>query len=383
MSISKKTSFGSLSRAFTERNIPVLIINPKLPYIFQAGLGCRQKRFRGSEFNNSPGYILTGNKKKTNKFLFENKLPIAKSIFVKKEATLEKAVNTIGFPCVIKPANTSSGGKGVTVNIKNLGKAKQAFTEAMSCLPGIKGVMVEEMIKGSDHRILVFKNRVIGALKRTPAHIVTDGKNSIAEIVKNENKKREEKKSAYLKPIKIDALSVKVLESQKYNLSDIPPAGKTVWLRFNANISTGGETTNVTDLVNKETAAICCLATRILGMDIAGIDIITTDINKPLNATQGRIIEINNHPGLDGHIKPVHGKPINVANIISESFFCDHEESWIPITFKGKKIIKQAVLEKHIDSRPQKVYQSKKVITKPGYNLRTYLLDPLTTSVEL
>ena len=383
MSLNKKTSFGSLSKAFTNRNIPVLIINPKLPYIFQAGLGCQQKRFRGSEFNNSPGYIFTGYKKKTNQFLFDNNLPVAKSFFVKTPDNLEKIINKIGFPCVIKPANTSSGGKGVTVNVKNLAKAKQAFAEAMSCLPGIKGVMVEEMITGADHRILVFKNRVIGALKRTPAHIKADGKNSIADIVDAENKKRAEKKGAYLKPIKTDDLSLKVLESQGYNLSDIPPAGKTIWLRSNANISTGGETTNVTALVNKDTAAICCLVTRILGMEIAGIDIITTDINKPLSETGGKIIEVNNHPGLDGHIKPVHGDPINVAKIISENFFPNPIRSWIPIISQKEKIAKIELLNKSLNLSPKKVYQYKKVITKPCYNLRTYLLDPLTTAIEL
>jgi len=282
MEVSKKTSASNLTLAFAKRKIPVLVINPRIPYIFQAGLGCKQKRFRGSEFNESPGYIFSGYKRKVNRFLLDNGQPVAKSYFVKTPENLDKAINKIGYPLVIKPANTASGGKGVTANITNESQVKEAFEYGMNCMPGIKGVMVEEMLTGDDYRVLVFANKVIGVLKRTPARITGDGQRTVQEIIDDENKKRENKENVYLKKIKIDPLTEKILAQQGLSLCDKTEKGQEIVLRTNANISTGGETENFTEKINPEISETCKKVSRLTGLIIAGVDLITTDISRPL-----------------------------------------------------------------------------------------------------
>lgn len=376
-----------ITPAFDRRNIPTIFL-ADIPSVVQAGYGCKQKRFWYSEINAVPGYKLSSNKEATLALLRQAHIPVAKGFACDKAEEISEILTSLKYPLVVKPATGTYGGQGVAVNLQTENEVKKCFQTAIKLS---RKVLIEEFIPGDDYRVLVLGGKVIAAAKRTPAAITTDGKTSINDLIESENIRRS-KITGFAKNtqrvIKIDETTNRALEIQGYNLKSVPPAGEKILVRLNANISTGGESHNVTDIVHPKTKEICRRAARLIGLEIAGIDIITTDISQPLETNGGRIIEINNCPGLTLHIFPNHGDSIDVPKIIANYLVPDPKEAWIPITINQKNCTDSREVEKHYHDLPQKVVQisspeKEKTITKPEFPVLIYLLDPLTKAIDI
>ena len=193
--------------------------------------------------------------------------------------------------------------------------------------------MVEQFAPGDDYRLLVVGDRVVAAARREPAKVVGDGQHSIEELVRkvNEDPRRGDDHATALSKIHLDAVALQVLAEQGFTPYCIPPAECRVLIRRNANLSTGGTATDVTDLVHPAVAARAIEAARVIGLDIAGVDVVAQDIGRPLEDQWGVIVEVNAAPGLRMHLEPSAGKPRPVGEAIIDTLFAEGESGRIPI----------------------------------------------------
>jgi cyanophycin synthetase len=378
---------GSIISSLQKKNIPTL--NVANPYHSQMGYGKNGRRRIYSNLNSSPPSILSEDKFKTKVFLNNHGLPVPKGFLVKNESLIKDICKQMSFPIVLKPTD-SIWGKGVTTNINSVSEASKAFLETNK---QFSNLLFEEEVAGDDHRLLVINGKFVAAMKRIPPEVTGDGILTIRQLIISENRKRKInlKNNPYrLGQIKIDYNTPSVLSKQNLSLSSVLTKGRKVRVRMNANIKTGGKGINVTEKVHPSLIEISERAARLVGLFVAGVDIITKDISLPIKEGGAKITELNNEPGIDIHIYPYKGKPINVADIIVDSVFPDPDQAWIPIYINGKISKNQEEINKHLSEKPVKVTQlheigSKKelMIKSPSHKLITYLLDPLTTSVYL
>ena len=194
-------------------------------------------------------------------------------------------------------------------------------------------VLCERHIRGADHRLLVVGDRVVAAALREPAQVFGDGEATVAELVERVNRdpRRSDGHGTVLSLIKLDAIALAILAEQGQTPDSVPAAGTRVLLRNTANLSTGGTATDVTDLVHPEVAARAVDAARVVGLDIAGVDVLAQDIRVPLEAQGGAVVEVNAGPGLRMHLEPSSGRPRPVGEAICELLFPPGEDGRIPI----------------------------------------------------
>jgi len=267
--------------------------------------------------NSQPACFIANNKFLTKSVLRSHKIPFPKSWLVRtpKEARkviLEKNL----FPCVLKPAKGAHGNK-VFANIESL----KEFDEVLPLVfntPGKKNVLVEEFIKGKDYRLLVIGDKVPAVIERAPAHVVGDGFSNIRQLVKkfNQNPLVGERYEKPLCKIRINGEIKRNLKKQNKKLTYIPQKREKVFLRQNANISTGGISKDVTDEVSYKLKKIAIEAAKAIGIVITGVDII---YNEQLN--KAYVLELNDCPGIDIHHCPVFGQSRKVASNIIEFLF--------------------------------------------------------------
>lgn len=267
--------------------------------------------------NPQPACFIANNKYLTKNILKLFDIPTPESWFVRSPKAARKVVleNNL-FPCVLKPAKGAHG-HGVYANIETL----KEFDEILPLVfdtPGKKNVLVEQFIKGKDYRLLVVDDKVSAVLERIPAHVIGDGKNSIEKLIEIFNSsplvgKRYEKPLCKIVP---NGEIGRNLKKQNIKLSSVPKKNQKIFLRQNANISTGGIGRDATDEVGKEIKEMAIKAARAIGMVITGVDIIYDDANnKPY------VLELNDTPGIDIHHFPVYGKPRDVAGDIVDYLF--------------------------------------------------------------
>jgi len=212
--------------------------------------------------------------------------------------------------------------------------------------------VVESFKEGADYRILVIGSKMVAASLREPAQIIGDGVCSVSQLVASVNKdpRRAESHAGVLSPIPLDPISLAVLASQGLALDSIPDKGAKVLIRKNANLSTGGTAKDVTDLVHPQVATLAISAARQLGLDISGVDIITSDISKPLSETNGAVVEVNAGPGLRMHLEPSEGQGRPVGKAIVSMLFPKPAKALIPviaiISNKGSSSITESVFRK-------------------------------------
>jgi cyanophycin synthetase len=240
-----------------------------------------------------------------------------------------QAAVELGLPVVVKP-QYGNHGRGVATNLASRDQVLKAYAAARE---ESRYVMVEQFIEGLDHRLLVIGNRLIAAAIRQPAHVVGDGRSTIAQLVEEVNRdpRRSDGHSTVLSFIKLDTIGMEVLAEQGYTPDATPPAGATVLIRRNGNLSTGGTATDVTDRVHPEVAARAVEAARVIGLDIAGVDVVAVDISRPLEEQRGGIVEVNAGPGLRMHIEPTAGHPRPVGESIIEMLFPNGLNGRIPL----------------------------------------------------
>ena len=236
-----------------------------------------------------------------------------------------------GFPIVIKPLDGNHG-RGISIDVKNQQEAEEAYDLA-SAASKTRNVIVERYYKGSDHRILVINGKVAAVAERIPAHVVGDGRSTIEELIEitNRDPNRGDGHANVLTKITIDKTALNVLGKQGYELTSILPQGAIAYLRATANLSTGGIAVDRTDEIHPENVWIAQRVAKLIGLDIAGIDVVTEDIRKPLKEVDGVIVEVNAAPGFRMHVAPSRGLPRNIAAPVIDMLFPPGTPSRVPI----------------------------------------------------
>jgi cyanophycin synthetase len=237
-------------------------------------------------------------------------------------------VQDIGWPVVVKPRDGNQG-KGVTVNIVNDDHLALAFRVAAE----YGEVMVERYLPGHDFRLLVVGDKLVAAARRDPPNVIGDGAHTVRQLVDkvNEDPRRGEGHATSLTKIRIDEIAVARLAVQGLTPDEVPPSGLRVVLRNNANLSTGGTATDVTDEVHPEVAARAIAAAQCIGLEICGVDVLAESVHRPLEVQGGGIVEVNAAPGLRMHLSPSYGKGRPVGEAVIASMFGPGQNGRIPV----------------------------------------------------
>ncbi|MBC6696582.1 cyanophycin synthetase [Hymenobacter puniceus] len=322
-------STWSIVSEAASRNIPYIQL--KNSSIIQLGYGVNQKRIWATttSYTSHAGVEVAGNKNRTKAMLKDSGVPVPNGTTVYSEDGLRDAIEELGFPIVTKPLDGNHG-KGATIRIMNWDDAVEGFKAAQKYS---RAVIVEQFIQGDDYRMLVVAGKLIAVAKRTPAAVKGDGSSTIQQLIDkvNEDPRRGFGHEKVLTSIKADQHTVDLLKNQDLTLESVLPAGQEIYLKSTANISTGGTATDVTDLVHPYNLLLAERVAGIVGLDICGIDLLTSDIAIPLNETRGAVIEVNAAPGFRMHISPTEGLPRNVAAPVVDMLFPQGSTARIPI----------------------------------------------------
>ncbi len=322
-------STSSIIREAQSRGIPWIRLNRYS--LCQLGYGANQKRIQAtvSSQTSSIGVELACDKEDTKYLLDQAEVPVPKGDIIKTERGLKEAVEYVGYPLVIKPINGNHG-RGITINVNNWEDALVAFEAAKKVS---RSVIVEKFITGDDYRLLVIDHKLVAAAKRTPAHVVGDGKSTIQELIDEINKdpRRGYGHEKVLTMITVNDMTKNILEAANLTLDSILPTGETLNLKETANLSTGGTATDVTDIVHPYNVFLAERISRIIGLDICGIDIMTSDISIPLTESGGAILEVNAGPGFRMHLAPTSGLARNVAAHVVDMLYPPGSDYRIPI----------------------------------------------------
>ena len=322
-------STGSIVDEAVARDIPYIRLNSQS--LVQLGYGKNQVRFRATmtDRTSSIAVDLAGNKDETKKMLIDAAIPVAKGRCISDPAEIEDAIADIGFPLVFKPLDGNHG-KGASINLKTLEECKAAFDHAKKYS---RRIIVEKFITGYDFRVLVINHRFIAAALREPAHVIGDGKSTIQQLIDKENKdpRRGYGHENVLTEISIDRETLEQLAKSKYNLETVLKKDELCYLKGTANLSTGGTSTDVTDIMHPNNIFICERISRVIGLDICGIDIMAKNLSEPLGVTGGVVLEVNAAPGFRMHLAPAKGLPRNVAAPVIDMLYPPGKSCRIPI----------------------------------------------------
>ena len=322
-------STGGIIQEAENRGIPWIRLNRYS--LCQIGYGANQKRIQATVTSQTSSIgVETACDKEDTKFLLEQaEVPIPKGEIIRTERGLKDAVRYVGYPLVVKPISGNHG-RGITTNINSWEEALVAFEAAKNVS---RSVIVERYITGEDYRLLVINYKLIAAAKRTPAHVIGDGKSTIQELVDkvNQDPRRGYGHEKVLTMIDINDLTMSILKEKKLTKKSVLPKGKMLKLKDTANLSTGGTSEDVTDMVHPYNVFMAERIAKIIDLDICGIDIMTTDIGQPLPETGGAVLEVNAGPGFRMHLAPSEGLPRNVAGAVIDMLFPPGEDGRIPI----------------------------------------------------
>jgi cyanophycin synthetase len=247
--------------------------------------------------------------------------------------TLEGALEVaeeIGFPVLLKPLDANNG-RGISGRIDDLDGVRTAWPSAVAEHPV---VVIERFAEGNDHRVVVVDGRVVACVERIPAHVVGDGRRSIRELAQEINKDPNRSKtnpSASLAPLPLDDATTAFIAREGRTLDSVPDAGDVVRLRSTANISTGGTAIDRTDEMHRLNRALCELAVGAVGLDVAGLDVLTSDISVPFSENGAVVIEVNASPGIRMHTHPDRGTPRDVPGAILDMLYPPGTPTTIPV----------------------------------------------------
>ena len=322
-------STASLVEEAENRGIPFIRLNEQS--LVQLGYGVYQKRIQATTTANTNmiAVDIAANKHATKKLLGDMGVPVPKGFRIRYEDELEKVLESVGYPAVIKPLDGNHG-KGATVGIKSLEAAKTAFEKAREYS---RFIIVEKQLEGSDFRALVVNNQLIAVAERIPAHVVGDGKSTIKELIDqtNADPRRGLGHEKVLTLIDIDGQTIRCITSSGYTLDSVLPKGEKLSLKTTANISTGGTAIDRTDEVHPHNAFLFERIARIIGLDVAGIDVIAPNVSEKLSDSGGGIIEVNAAPGFRMHLSPSEGIGRNVAEHVIDMLYPPGTPSRVPI----------------------------------------------------
>ena len=322
-------STGAIVAAATTRGIPYRRLTQGS--LVQFGWGSKQKRIQAAEtcFTSAIAESIAQDKELTKKLLHAAGVAVPYGRPVADEDDAWVAAQEVGLPVVVKPQDGNQG-KGISVNLTSEEQVRHAYRVAIEFRDDI---MVERFLPGHDWRLLVIGDKLIAAARRDPPLVIGDGTHTVRELVDivNRDPRRSDGHATSLTKIRFDEIALARLAEQGYNADSVPPRGTRVVLRNNANLSTGGSATDVTDDVHPELAACAVTAAQTVGLDICGIDVVCDTMLKPLEEQGGGIVECNAAPGLRMHLDPSFGKGRAVGEAIIGMMFPDGDNARIPV----------------------------------------------------
>jgi len=311
------------------RGIPAMRLDDQS--LVQLGYGKYQQRIRASVTGTTSHIALetAGDKSLTSRLLADSGIPVPKQRLARTADEAVQEARRIGYPVVTKPLDGNHG-RGVSLDLTTDDEVRWGFEQARA---HSRVVIVEQYFKGNDYRVLVVNGEVIAASHRVPAHVVGDGQRTIGQLVEivNQDPRRGIGHEKVMTRITIGAQAEKLLECAGYTLETVLPKGETFYLAPTANMSTGGTAIDVTDVIHPINREICRRAALVIGLDVAGIDVITPDITRPMRDVGGGICEVNAGPGFRMHLQPSEGKPRNVARPVIDMLFPDDVPCRIPL----------------------------------------------------
>ena len=311
------------------RGIPAIRLDDHS--LVQLGYGKYQKRIRASvtSLTSHIAVETASDKELTNKLLDDVGLPVPRNRLVRSADDAVAAAERIGYPVVTKPLDVSHG-RGVSLNLQDADQVRWGYEQAAQYR---SSVLVERYLYGKDYRVLVVNDQVIAVAERVPAHVVGDGKHTIAELIEitNRDPRRGIGHEKVLTRLTVNEQAERLLEQAGLTVESVLPEGEIFYLRSTANISTGGTAIDRTHEIHYDNLEIARRAARVVGLDIAGIDIISPNIAESLRETGGGIVEVNAGPGFRMHLQPSEGTPRNVAKPVIDMMFPRNTQSRIPI----------------------------------------------------
>ena len=322
-------STGAIVAAAVARGIPFRRLTQGS--LVQFGWGSKQKRIQAAEtsFTSAVAEAIAQDKELTKQLLHAAGVAVPTGRPVADEDDAWAAAQEIGLPVVVKPQDGNQG-KGISVNLNSEEQVRKAYQVAVSFFDDI---MVERYLPGHDWRLLVIGDKLIAAARRDPPLVVGDGTHTVRQLVDivNSDPRRSDGHATSLTKIRFDEIALARLAEQGYTADSVPERGVRVVLRNNANLSTGGTATDVTDDVHPELAAAAVAAAQTVGLDIAGIDVVCDTMLKPLEDQGGGIVEVNAAPGLRMHLDPSFGKGRPVGEAIVGMMYPDGDNGRIPV----------------------------------------------------
>jgi cyanophycin synthetase len=321
-------STGAIVEAAVARGIPFRRLTKGS--MVQFGWGSRQRRIQAAELDSTSAVAesIAQDKDLTKKLLRAAGVPVPLGRPVADADDAWAAALEFGLPVVLKPQDGNQG-KGVTVNITTRDHIDIAYRAAAEH----GEVMVEKFLPGSDFRLLVVGDKLVAAARREPPQVVGDGLHTVRELVDlvNLDPKRGSGHATSLTKIRFDDIAVARLEAQGLTPASVPPKGQRVILRNNANLSTGGTATDVTDEVHPEVAARAVAAAQMIGLHVCGVDVVCESMRQPLEAQNGGVVEVNAAPGLRMHLAPSYGKARAVGAAMVDELFPAGNNGRIPV----------------------------------------------------
>lgn len=305
-------STAHIVEAATERGIPHLRLNEG--NLVQLGFGASQRRIWTAETDQTSAIAesIASDKDLTKSLLQSCGVPVPQGQLVTTAAEAWEAAQDIGLPVAVKPYDGNHG-RGVSLDLNTQADIEAAF--ALAQRKGGSSVIVEQFIAGNEHRLLVVGQRVVAAARGETAWVTGDGQANITQLVDrqiNTDPRRGETEDAPLNTLRAHEAAEIILELQRQGLTpeSVPSAGTRVLIQRNGNVAF-----DVSDQIHPTVAAAATLAARVVGLDIAGVDMVLEDISQPLADQRGAVIEVNASPGLLAHLKPANGpaRPVGAA----------------------------------------------------------------------
>jgi len=319
----------ALVRAAEERRIPWIRLNEQS--LIQFGHGRYQQRIQATVTTRTPHIAveLASDKEETNRLLANLGLPVPMQRLVQAADDAVAAAERIGYPVVVKPFNANHG-RGISIHLSGPEQVRTAFEIARE---HSRSVIVESFITGDDHRMLVINGELVAVARRVPGHVVGDGVHTVDQLVDqvNSDPRRGIGHEKVLTRLVFDHQAETLLARKGYTRETVPAEGERVFLRSTGNLSTGGTATDMTDVVHPDNAGMAVRAVKAIGLDVGGVDFLSTDITESYKEVGGAICEVNAAPGFRMHMAPSEGRARDVAGPVMDMLFPPGSPSRIPI----------------------------------------------------
>lgn len=322
-------STGAIVEEARRRAIPVRRLNEYS--LIQLGLGRNLHRIQATltDMTSAIGVEIAQDKDDTKRVLGNIGLPVPKGDVARTLHGALEIAGEIGYPVILKPL-AANHGRGISGRLAN---AEQLVTAWATSSEYGSRIVVEQFAEGRDHRVLVVNGKVVAVAERVPAHVVGDGRHSVRELIEiaNRDPRRGVGHTKSLTRLSSDRTSEEFLSANGRSIDAVPAKGEFMPLRQTANLSTGGTSIDRTDEMHPDNVTACEMAAGVVGLDIAGIDVLTPDISFPFRENGAVIIEVNAAPGIRMHTHPAEGEPRNVAVPILDMLYPPGKESTIPL----------------------------------------------------